>query len=306
VSLRDYLNSLPPERREEARREFDAIPEPEGRLEDLFEQAAYERSVALDPSGERVSRVVLRLHGDTTVDASLDDTTAEQVIGAFGREVRAAAGEGAADAKLRLVGFSAGSVILHFEPARPEIEQAADGALRVWSVADHAIQNVLELHRAIESQRPAAEIQNRFAQPGLLNAARRFFDVLDKENLDMAARWYGPTGALSVSSITFVGRRYAIDNLFAKDEKEENEVLSGMVNALSIDGVVTIRAGHRKPDFKVPAEMITDGSFVIGEFTQVLARKTYRADKVGLLGDPSYEFIDFAFVDGDTSLLDEE
>jgi len=305
VSLSDYLNSLPPERREEARREFDALPEPEGRLEDLFEQAAYERSAALDPSGERISRVVLRLHGNATEDASLDDTTAEQVIGAFGREVKAAAGEGAADAKLRLVGFSAGSVILHFEPVRPEIEQAADGALPVWSAADHAIQNVLDLHRAIESQRPAAEIQNRFAQPGLLNAARRFLDVLDKEDLDMSARWYGPTGALSISSVTFAGRKYALDNLFAKEEKEEREVLSGMVIGLSIEGVVTLRSGHRKPDFKVPPEMITDGSFVIGKYTQVLALKTYRADKVGLLGDPSYEFIEFAFADGDTSLLDD-
>lgn len=304
MSLSDFVNSLPPERKERALAEFEAMPEPKGDLEDLFDEAAYERGIALDPRGQRISRVLLRLSGDATADASLDDISAGEIFGAFGREVRAAAGDSEMDARLRLVGFSAGSVVLHFEPTHPEIEQGADGALPVHSVADHAIETVLDLHRAIELQLAPAEIQSRFKQPGLLKAARRFLDVLDKDGLDAATRWYGPGGSVSRSALTGVGRRYALDVLFAKDEEREPELISGMVQALDMEGIVTIKSGKRKPKVKVPAARITDGSFQIGKYTQIRATKTFLHDKVGLTGGESYEFVAFAFSGDDTPLID--
>ncbi|NEN04665.1 hypothetical protein G3T36_02165 [Diaminobutyricibacter tongyongensis] len=302
MKLRDYLNSIPSERRQEARRAFEELDEPEGSIDDLFEQAAYERSAALDPNGERLSRVVVRLIGEETAGASLDDSTAEQVIGAFGREVRAAAGDGAPDARLRLVGFSAGSVVFHFEPARPEIEQGADGAISVWSAADHAIETVLSLHKAIESKLSAQEIQSRFSQPGLLIAARRFLDTLDKQSLDISTRWYSPTGEVSSASVTVAGRRYALDTLFAKEPESESEYVSGHVIVLDADGYVTIKSGHRKPRIRVPVDLVTDGSFVIGQFVQINATKTYQTDKVGITGSESYEFVGF-FDGGDIPLF---
>jgi hypothetical protein len=47
LSLSDYLQSVPPERRKKAIEEFDALPTPDGNLEDLFEQQARERSARL-------------------------------------------------------------------------------------------------------------------------------------------------------------------------------------------------------------------------------------------------------------------
>lgn len=301
MSLNDYLNSLSTARQEEARRAFADLPEPEGQLDDLFEEAAYERSVALDPEGARISRLVLRLYGDEAADASLDDATAEHVIGAFGREVKAASGD-SADARMRLVGFSAGSVVLHFEPARAELNVGADGAIAVWSAADHAVEVVLDLHRAIESKIPAAEIQSRFKQPGLLSSVRRFLEVLDKHSLDMSTRWYGPTGNISGSKVTSAGREYALNTLFAKVPDSQREIISGHVTVLDADGFVTVKAIGRKPKVKVPVERITDGSFAIGQFVQINATRFFLSDKVGITGDPSFEFISFLDADGTAPL----
>ena len=296
MSLSDYLDSVPPGRREQARAEFEALPDTDGSPEDLFEQAAYERSVALDPNGRRLSRVLLRLSGDATANASIDDATAGEIVGAFGREVRAAAGPSAEDALLRLVGFSAGSVVLHYEPVRSVVVE--DGAFDVHSVADHAIETVMALHQAIESGQAAGQIQATYKQPGLLKAARRFLAVLDKDGLDVSTRWYGPGGGVSTSAVTTVGRRYALDILFESDVESEPEPINGLVTSLDIEGYVTIRSGNKKPSVRVPPELITDGSFQIGKYTQIKATKTYNVDKVGITGKASYDFVEFAFSDG--------
>lgn len=265
---------------ERVHRFFEEANEPEGLLADVFDDAAYQAASRMDPSLARSSELRLRLVGPSVQDGFYDSDVQDAIAGPLGREVAAAAGPGAGAARIGLVGVSSGSVVLHYRPHTPMVVAAEDQAPLEVSSADVAIRRVLSLHNMLEAGRPAAEIANATNKhKDLLRNARAVVEGLDRFGLDLSATWWSPSGQAVRSVLTEKGRTYA-QGIFRKDDHEEEVPVSGLVTALDLDGLVTIRQGQLKYPVHVEREDVR--LFELGETVHLVLRRVEKVDRVGL------------------------
>lgn len=274
---------------------FEEAPEPEGSLQEVFDDAEYEAARHLDPSLHRASELRLRLIGPAAQSGWYNSEVQDALAGPLGREVAAAAGPDNEAARIGLVGVSEGSVVLHYRPQTPLIEADNDSGIEVSS-ADVAIRRVLELHRMFETGRPAAEIAGATkGHHDLLKNARAVVEGLDRFQLDLNATWWPPSGPMVRSLLSERGRTHA-QGIFAKQDETDVFAIFGRVTALDIDGVVTVREGQTKYPVQVEAGEVR--AFTLGGTVHLRIRSRSKVDRVGLRSrNVHYELIDRIDVD---------
>lgn len=179
--------------------------------------------------------------------------------------------------------------MLHY---RPKVVELSDDGPQAGVVVptDAAIRRVLNLHNMFEQQADADQIravtQNN---DGFLRGARDVIRALTRFDLEMTATWWTTSGAPIRSRLTEQGRTYA-EGIFSKREQTDPVRVWGIVSALDVVGVVTVR---RPPNSQhhVKIEPSHIAEFTLGEPVHMLVERTAQVDRVGLSGRPVFEFI---------------
>jgi hypothetical protein len=247
----------------------------------------------------------LRLAGPNVRDGFYDAEMEAALADPLRREFAAAAGSKATpQVELGLVGVSSGSVVLHYRPKVVELSDAGAQTGVEVVPADAAIRRVLRLHNLFESQADADEVKAATqGNDGLLRGARDVVHALTRFDLEMSATWWAPSGSPVRSRLTRQGRTYA-EGIFSQAEQSEPVQVWGLVSALDVDGLVTVRRSGSRHVVKIDPEEI--GQFVLGEEVHMIVQRTAQVDRVGLSGRPAFKFVRMLQRDEDVPLaLDE-
>lgn len=243
----------------------------------------------------------LRLAGPNVRDGFYDAEMEAALADPLRREFSAAAGSKVTpQVELGLVGVSSGSVVLHYRPK--VVELSDEGTQKGVEVvpADSAIRRVLRLHNLFESRANADEIKAMTrGNDALLRGARDVVHALTKFDLEMSATWWAPSGSPVRSRLTSQGRTYA-EGIFSQTERSERVQVWGLVSALDVDGIVTVRRSGSRHVVKIDPEEV--GQFTLGEQVHMIVQQTAQVDRVGLKGRPVYEFVRMLQADDDVPL----
>jgi hypothetical protein len=293
-SVRSYLDQhVSTERAESVSAFLDALPEPEGDVFEVFEEAEDAAARRMLPDLPPFSYLVIKLSGEAVAHGGVNHDVANDLLGPIGAEIQAAADRRSAESEMTLVRISKGSLVLHYKPKKP-IATAETGQVELEvSPVDLAIRDTFDLHNMLERGELPAAIANRFGEKKkLLKAARKLTEALDKHDLNMSGKWRSPTGGRVQSKLTETGRNHA-RGIFKQIDKPDQTVVNGRITALDLDGIVTVQQvsnRKRKVHLEDPAD-ITTGGFVLGEEVSLLVEIVEARDQVGLGGREQLRFI---------------
>ena len=275
--MTDERFPLPSERAEAF---FESVAEPDELMDDLLDDARYEAARQHDPSLVRATELRLRLVGPGVRDGFYDPAVEERLAGPLGKELAAAGDPKLEQTRLGLVGISPGSVVLHYRPMIATLADSGPQSGLEITPADMAVRRVLRLHDLFEAGAPAAQIAQATANnDALLRGARGVVDVLRAFELDLSATWWSPSGDSVRSTLTRRGRDHAA-SIFRQAEQDDFERIWGLVTALDVDGIVTVRRQATKFHIVVERDAVRD--FELGERVHLLIKSTAHVDQVGL------------------------
>jgi hypothetical protein len=275
---------------------LDDVPDDQ---DDVLFDARVEALRRVMPDAGPRTELRLRLAGPNVRDGFYDAEMESVLADPLRREFSAAVGaKPSQQVEFGLVGVSAGSVVLHYRPKVLSVSDEGPQSGVEIVPADGAIRRVLRLHDLFESQADAAEI--RAATQGndqFLRGARDVVHALTRFDLEMTASWWSPRGDTIRSRLTRQGRTYA-EGIFSQAEDTSQVQVWGLVAALDVDGLVTIRRSGSQHRVKVEPEQVS--LFVLGEQVHIVATRTAQVDLVGLSGRPNFEFV--RMVEGDETV----
>lgn len=265
---------------------LDGLPEPEGDIFEVIEEAEYDAARRMDPGLPPFAYLVIRLTGDAVSAGGVNHDVANELLGPISAEIQSAADKNATEAEMTLVRISKGSLVLHYQPKQPIASHSDDQADLEISPVDRAIRDTFILHNMLESNEKPAAIAGRFGDnKKFMRAARNLTEALDSLDLNMQGKWRSPTGGRAQSKLTESGRTYA-RGVFQKIYQPESETVSGRITALDIDGIVTVQqtAKRKRRVHLEDPTLLTAGDFVLGAEVHLLVEKTEARDQVGLSG----------------------
>lgn len=262
---------------------------PDDADEVLFESRV-EAFRRIAPDGGPQAELRLRLAGPDVRDGFYDADMEAALADPLRREFAAAAGSKTTpQLELGLVGVSSGSVVLHYRPKVMNLSDDGPQAGVGMVPADAAIRRVLRLHNLFESQANPDEVRAvTQGNEGLLRGARDVVHALTRFDLEMTATWWAPSGSPVRSRLSREGRTYA-EGIFNQTERSEPVQVWGLVSALDVDGLVTIRRPGGRHVVKIDAEEI--GQFMLGEEVHMIVERTAQVDHVGLSSRPAFRFM---------------
>jgi hypothetical protein len=293
--VRDFL-SRDPARKQRARAFLSSLDEPDAELDDLMFDArfAYEGSPA---ASQAASLLLLRLSGPSIGRGWLSHDLNSSVVAPFLRQIdsatpaRARSGDGSS---LGLVGVSAGSVVLHLRPARTDWQPDASQLAFDVSPVDAAVARVSMLHDKLERRAPAADISRHFANDvPLLRQSRLLNSNLFKRNITLSTVWWGADSQRSVTRLSSKGQRHAL-NIFETEMRIDDEVVTGMVTGLDIEGrvVLTPRSGKHRYKVSMTPQQVRSASFTLGNTVSLVVQQESDVDRVGMaVSRPRYKFV---------------
>lgn len=270
------------------------LPEPEGDVFEVFEEAENAAARRMQPDLPPFSYLVIRLSGDSVRDGGVNHDIANDLLGPIGAELQAAA-DRPGESELTLVRITRGSLVLHYKPKLP-LTPVTDGQAEVdVSPVDQAVRDTFDLHNMLERGEAAAAIAKRYGEKKkLLKTARKLTEALDKHDLDMSGKWRSPTGSRVQSNLTERGRTYA-KGLFKQIDKPKVTIVTGRITGLDLDGIVTVQQvsnRKRKVHLEEPDD-ITSG-FTLGAEVSLRVEIVEATDQVGLHGREHLKFIEHA------------
>jgi ATP-dependent 26S proteasome regulatory subunit len=151
---------------------------------------------------------------------------------------------------------------------------------------------VSELHDLLESKALAAEIASAFRDDQqVLRQTRKLVEALNRYQVTLSTRWWGPSSARRRSAITKTGREHGM-RLFAAAEQDEPMLVSGLVTALELAGVVTVTSDTGQKYRVEVGELVSDSSFALGTRVAVQTMKSQEVDSIGVSqGWAHYRFL---------------
>ncbi len=290
-SVRSYLaQHVTAEKAEDVRAFLSELPEPEGDVFEIFEEAEDAAARRMQPDLPPFSYLVIRLSGDSVADGGVNHDVANDLLGPIGAEIQAAADRRSAESEMTLVRITRGSLVLHYKPKNP-LASSAPGQVEVEvSPVDQAVRDTFDLHNMLERGELPAVIASRFGEnTKLLKTARKLTEALDKHDLN--------TGGRVQSNLTERGRTYA-KGLFKQIDKPKERIVTGRITGLDLDGIVTVqqvRDRKRKVHLEDPAD-ITQG-FTLGEEVSLRVEVVEATDQVGLHGREHLKYIEHVHQD---------
>lgn len=294
-SVRSYLaRHVTTEKADEVHSFLSALPEPEGDVFEVFEEAEDEAARRMQPDLPPFSYLVIKLSGDAVADGGVNHEIANDLLGPIGAEIEAAADKRSAESEMSLVRITRGSLVLHYKPKRP-LASSEPGQVEVEvSPVDQAVRDTFDLHNMLERGELPAVIASRFGEnKKLLKTARKLTEALDKYELDMNGKWRSPTGGRVQSNLTERGRTYA-KGIFKQIDKPKETIVTGRITGLDLDGIVTVRQvsnRKRKVHLEDPADITTRG-FDLGEEVSLRVEVVEAHDQVGLHGREHLKYLE--------------
>ncbi|MCD7100478.1 hypothetical protein [Pseudoclavibacter sp. 13-3] len=235
----------------EASKWLDSLPVTALPLDEVLFEAQLQAAERFDASISRhAHEYIVRLSGPDVEAGVLPDSINDEVVPRITREIAASAEIDNANVKFGLAGIGQGSIVLYFKPLDDDAAYSStseDQFEQRISIIDNAIERINTLHGLIENEASANEIQARFhstRERQLLHAAGKLVEALDSHSLDFTSRWRGPGGRRTLGMISERGRAYA-QTLFHESEQSEERPFSGKIQALDLEGSVTIASGKR-------------------------------------------------------------
>lgn len=296
-SVRSYLDRHVTAEKADSVREFlSELPEPEGDVFEVFEEAEDAAARRMHPELPPFSYLVIKLSGEAVAHGGVNHDVANDLLGPIGAEIQAAADKRSAESEMSLVRITRGSLVLHYKPKLPLAPAASEAGLVEVPVSpvDKAVRDTFDLHNMLERNELPSVIASRFGEnKKLLKTARKLTEALDKYDLNMSGIWRSPTGGRVQSKLTEAGRNHA-RGIFKQIDKPAQTVVSGRITALDLDGIVTVQATaarKRKVHLEDPAD-ITAGGFVLGEEVNLLVEIMEPKDQLGLGGREHLRFIE--------------
>lgn len=245
-----------------------------------------------DPRASFEISLDLHLTGQSIRPGALTFDAASAIFHHVQAEVREAVppSEDKAGAELEVVGLSEGSAIVHARPAT--LQESPEGQLEFpLSVLDSAVQRILNLHDALESDDDLAAFSSTAA---LLDRLRKLTHDLDRHDVNLELRWRSSSGRTQRSVLSEHGRSRA-RHIFEKQETDQTVHLHGSIYSASLDGDLTLRVRQdgaiRSIRVKgVDSELISSDQMSLGRFVRIEATRERRADSVGLQESLAYQF----------------
>lgn len=308
-SVRSYLaQHVTAEKAEDVRAFLSELPEPEGDVFEVFEEAEDAAARRMQPDLPPFSYLVIKLSGEEVADGGVNHDIANDLLGPIGAEIQAAADRRSAESELTLVRITRGSLVLHYRPKNP-LASSAPGQVEVEvSPVDQAVRDTFDLHNMLERGELPAVIASRFGEnKKLLKTARKLTEALDKHDLDMSGKWRSPTGGRVQSNLTERGRTYA-KGIFKQIDKPKETIVTGRITALDLDGIVTVQQvsnRKRKVHLEDPAD-ITSRGFVLGEEVSLRVEVVEAQDQVGLSGREHLKYMEHVHQEALTFPEDDE
>lgn len=297
-SVRSYLaQHVTREKADDVRAFLSELPEPEGDVFEVFEEAEDAAARRMQPDLPPFSYLVIRLSGDAVANGGVNHDIANDLLGPIGAELQAAA-DRPSESEMALVRITRGSLVLHYKPKLP-LALSAEGQVEVdVSPVDQAVRDTFDLHNMLEQGALPAVIASRFGEnKKLLKTARKLTEALDKHDLNMSGKWRSPTGGRVQSNLTERGRTYA-KGLFKQIDKPKETIVTGRITGLDLDGIVTVQQvsnRKRKVHLEDPAD-ITSG-FTLGEEVSLRVEIVEATDQVGLHGREHLKYIEHVHQD---------
>lgn len=190
---------------------------------------------------------------------------------------------------LELVGLSQGSTVMHVRPvAQTEdlidtLPTPVDG-----SVADNAVRRLMNLTDALENEADVRQHVN------LLDAVDGLTEALDRFDLAMELRWFGPAGPVRKAAITSKGRAYA--KRLRTTRTEDTEIpISGRITELRESGLVKVKMGLARNasawEVKVGKDDLLAMRLVLGQDVSFIVRQSRMLDSVGRTRSTQHHFV---------------
>lgn len=295
-SAQSFLEEhVTPARKAAVAKFLEELPEPEGDIFEVIEEAEYEAAKRVNPSLPPFSYLVVRLMGDVVSGGGVNHDVAKELLGPIGAEIQAAADKQSANSEMTLVRISKGSLVLHYQAKQPLVQAEADQADIQLSPVDQAVRDTFELHDMLERGVKPSIIASRFGEnKKFMRSARALTEALDKLNLDMSGKWRSPMGGRAQVHLTEVGRAHA-RGVFKRIDRPDNEIITGRITALDLDGIVTIQQTvkrKRKVHLDDPG-LLTAGGFGLGREVSLRVEKNESRDEIGLTGKERLVFKGF-------------
>ncbi|WP_437770637.1 hypothetical protein [Arthrobacter sp. KNU40] len=293
-SVRSYLaQHVTREKTESVRAFLSELPEPDGDVFEVLEEAEDAAARRMQPDLPPFSYLVIKLSGEAVANGGVNHDIANDLLGPIGAEIQAAA-DRPAQSEMTLVRITRGSLVLHYKPKLP-LAPSTEGQVEVdVSPVDQAVRDTFDLHNMLEQGALASVIASRFGDnKRLLKTARKLTEALDKHDLNMSGKWRSPTGGRVQSNLTERGRTYA-KGLFQQIDKPKETIVTGRITGLDLDGIVTVqqvRNRKRKVHLEDPAD-ITGSGFVLGAEVSLRVEVVEAQDQVGLSGREHLKYIE--------------
>lgn len=257
-----------------------------------------EAAEQLTGSSAQLSRwLSLRLRGTDRPDGALDSRVTTELLGALNKEVREAAPEAAENAlALELVGMSAGSTILHFEPANNIESQTSDQIASEVDPLDDAISTIFDLHEVVHSR---GDVRRFASNPGLLRGFKDLTTALEKNELELDMEWRSATGRNRHVQINRSDVTYA-QTLWSESSETHQRLITGIVTVLNLGGMFTLKLSvartAKKYDIHMPEgrDLISLG-LTLGETVTVNVKEINTVNSLGVELALRYEFLDQVF-----------
>lgn len=265
---------------ERARNFFREVHEPADNLADLVDQARLDAMLRMDPEALPTNEIQVRLVGPLLKDGFYDSHVEEKLAGPLGKQFEIAAGS-QAEARMGLVAISPGSVILTLRPHNPFLKSGEARLDLDASSLDVGARKVIDLYGLLDQQVPPEHIRTRAGSETLLRQVKQVVAGLSEFSLEMTTLWHSPSRAIVRSRIGRKGVAYA-NGLFMKESRARQEVLSGMVWALDLDGILKIR--DVETSLKVTVRTSPDQArrFQVNQRVRLLVERAISSDQVGL------------------------
>lgn len=263
---------------------FDGVADVEDDLGEAILDAQIEAAEHLNHGQTATSLLIVRLSGEGIMDGWIDQSMQEAILGPFTQEVQhAAPARAQTNVRLGLVGVGSGSVLLHYRPRVASL--VADEGQLAYDVhpADSAVLRVSELHDLLEHEKPANTIASAFKEDKkLLVQTRKLVEALEKYDVNLSTRWWGPSSERRRSVLTQRGRAHGL-RVFASFERDDEVAVEGMVTGLDIDGIVTVTgAAKNKHKVDVGRDHVSDPEFALGRRVHLWTRRVQELDGVGV------------------------
>lgn len=255
--------------------------------------------------------VDIRLSGPRVESGALDFAHSA-LLKRFNQELEAVLPPGEREnARLSVVGVSTGSVVLHARPNYVGVQGTDELAIAQVTPLESALTKVLDLHDDLEGGTDSSVLSKR--KDLLLDRLRQLIAELDEVDVELEVRMSSSTGKNRSSKITEQGRRRAA-KVFARREVGTNQVVSGLVQTASLDGVVILRnvQWHSKRSRKrtvevrgVPSKSLSSGSVPLGGRVTLAVHEKTLTDSVGTQQESTYKYMELLAVADAISSSDE-